>query len=201
MRQTVRFFSSVATVYILTIGVIGYALYPAPIFGSFSSPAYAKSPAVEKVVQQATQPKHSTISGKPIRVTVPDYGIDLPVDEGHYNEADSSWTLSNDHANYAMMTTLANNTSGNTLIYGHGTDAIFGKLGAKTPPTGTVAEIYTDNNHVFTYTFTDVRNLTPNDVYVLSEQSAKPTLTLQTCTGVFSEWRTMFRFEFKEMIQ
>lgn len=201
MRQTVRFFSSIATVYILTIGVIGYALYPAPIFSAPSPSAYAKSPVVEKTAQQATKPKHTVISGKPVRVTVPDYGIDLPVDEGHYNEADGSWTLSDNHAHYAMMTTLANNTSGNTLVYGHGTDAVFGKLGAKTPPAGTIAEIYTDNNHVFTYTFTDVRNLTPNDVFVLSEQSTKPTLTLQTCTGVFSEWRTVFRFEFREMIQ
>lgn len=201
MKQTVRFFSSVVTVYILTIGVIGYALYPAPIFSALNPSAYASSPKQEKIAQQYLKPKHTLISGKPIRVTVPDYGIDLPIDEGHYNETDGSWTLSETHAQYAMMTTLANNTSGNTLIYGHGTDAVFGKLGAKTPGVGTIAEIYTDNNHVFTYTFTDVRNLTPNDVYVLSEQSAKPTLTLQTCTGVFSEWRTLFRFEFKEMIQ
>ncbi len=200
MRQTVRFIASTVTVYLLIIGALGYALYPAPIFGAASPVAHAEPVApIEKVAQD--QPSRSLIAGKPIRITIPDYGVDLPVDEGYYNDRDGSWTLSQTHAQYAMMTTLANNLSGNTLIYGHGTNAVFGKLGAKTPPLGTLVEIYTDNGHVFTYTFADARNLTPNDTSVLNEQSTPPTLTIQTCTGVFSEWRTMFRFQFKEIVQ
>lgn len=196
--KTVRFALSTATVYLLTIGVIGYALYPTPIFHT-SQPVHAASASIN--VARTRPPAFTIITGKPVRLTVPEYGIDLPVDEGHYDESDGSWTLGDDHAYYALMTTPSNNFAGNTLIYGHGTDAVFGKLGARTPQPGTIAEVYTDNNHIFIYSFTDSRSVTPNDTSVLREAGGRATLTLQTCTGVFSEWRTMFRFEFKELVQ
>lgn len=196
MKRTVRFFTETLTVYVLTIGAIGYAIYPAPIFSRLSPTVQAKSSELQIAVEQIPQSKVNLVSGKPVRVTVPDYAIDLPVDDGYYNESNGSWTLSDTHAQYAMMTTLANNISGNTLVYGHGTDAVFGKLGANTPAVGTAAYIYTNNGHVFMYKFIDARSLTPNDVSVLTEQNSPATLTLQTCTGVFSEWRTMFRFQF-----
>lgn len=199
MKQAVRFVTSTASVYIATVGVMGYVIYPAPTFDREQSSHITAN--TQPLSLPEKQPEVSLIAGKPVRIVVPDYGIDLPVDEGHYNEADGSWTLSEAHAQYAMMTALANNLSGNTLIYGHGTDAVFGKLSSPRPAVGTIAEVYTDNNHVFRYAFTDSRDLTPTDTSVLDETNTPATLTIQTCTGMFSEWRTMFRFTLESMIQ
>jgi sortase (surface protein transpeptidase) len=197
--QKIRYVSAVATVYIMTIGIIGYALSPALLP---STTVYADTKKSEQLPHKPATPRFVVVSGKPVRVTIPDYGIDLPVDEGFYNPADGSWTLSETHAQFAMISVLANNFGGNTFVYGHGTDAVFGKIGTAPPPVGTVAKIYTDNNHVFVYTLKDVRNLTPNDTSVLDNVSVgPPTLTIQTCTGTFSEWRTMFRFGFERLEQ
>ncbi|MNH26302.1 Sortase family protein [compost metagenome] len=126
---------------------------------------------------------------------ITDSNIDLPINEGFYNEADGSWTLSDFHLQYAMMTMLANNHSGNTFVYGHATDQVLGPLVQNPPAVGSLAQIYTDNGHVFTYAFQSSRTLTPNDTSIFS-YSGPPILTVQTCTGSISEWRTMFTFTF-----
>jgi hypothetical protein len=197
--QKIRYISTVVTVYISTVGVIGYALSPTILP---NTTVYADTKKSEQLPHKPVTSRFVVVSGKPVRIAIPDYGIDLPVDEGFYNPNDGSWTLSETHAQFAMISVLANNFGGNTFIYGHGTDAVFGKIGTSSPPAGTVAKIYTDNNHIFVYTLKDVRSLTPNDTSVLDNISAgPPTLTIQTCTGTFSEWRTMFRFSFERAEQ
>ena len=195
MLRKIRFIASVSSVYLLTVGVLGYLIASAiPV-------AHAEVPRTVQRPHIPTKPKFVLVAGKPVRLVIPDYAIDLPVDEGYYDSASATWTLSETHAQFAMMTTLANNASGNTFIYGHGTDAVFGKLGATTPLPGTEALIYTDTNRVLSYRFQDARNLTPNDTSVFDDYNGPSTLTIQTCTGSLSEWRTMFRFTFEKVAQ
>lgn len=194
MIQKIRFIGSTAAIYLLTIGAIVYAAYPAQLF---STPVHAQANIPVTTPYKPAKPRFVMVSGKPVRITIPDYAIDLIVDEGTYNPADGSWTLSDTHAQFANFTAPANNHTGNTFIYGHATDIIFGKLAANTPAPGAIAYIYTDNNRVFTYQFSGAKTLTPNDTSIFDDtNSGKPTLTIQTCTGIFSEWRTMFRFDF-----
>ena len=61
---------------------------------------------------------------------------------------------------------------GTTFIYGHGTDAVFGKIGSSPPPSGTIAEITTDNGHVFTYVLQAVKNYEPSDTSVLQDTTS-----------------------------
>lgn len=198
MLRKARFIGSVSLLYLLTIGIIGCALQPTQLF---FVPVHADMKEEQKPNVPA-KPRFVLVSGSPVRITVPDYKIDLPVDEGFYNSADGSWTLSDTHAQFAMVSTVANNLAGNTFVYGHGTDAVFGKLGNLTPLPGTVAHIYTDTNQIFTYRFKEARNLTPNDTSVFDDiASGQPRLTIQTCTGSFSEWRTMFTFMFEKAEQ
>lgn len=196
MFRRVRFIGSVSLLYLLTIGIIGYGLQPSQLF-------FVPVHAGEKKQQRPNvpaKPRFVLVSGKPVRITVPDYQIDLPVDEGFYNSADGSWTLTDTHAQFAMISTVANNLAGNTFIYGHGTDAVFGKLGSLTPLPGTIARVYTDTNQVFTYRFKEAHSLTPNDTSVFNDiAKGQPRLTIQTCTGSLSEWRTMFTFTFERV--
>lgn len=187
----VRFTISICALYVFTIGIGWYALQPAPVVQHTALAA-----VVKKAPTEPAEPKFILISGKPIRIVIAELGIDLPVDEGNYNSADGSWTLSENHAQYAMMTVLANNHSGNTFIYGHGTDQVFGRLGNSPPSVGSVALVYTDNGHVFSYSFQYLANVPPEDTSVFNYQGP-PILTVQTCTGAVSEWRTMFHFKFE----
>lgn len=197
MLRKIRFFSSVGALYIMTIGTIGGILYSSHLFGA---PVWAK-PATVVVYKKPAPLPPKVISGKPTRVTIGSAGIDLPVTDGTYNESDGSWTLSDTQAQFAVMTVPANNHAGMTFIYGHGTDPVFGKIGTNTPPAGTIAEVQTDTNHTFRYVLQEVKNYTPNDASILENPAdGSPRLVIQTCTGAFSEWRTMFVFAFEKVV-
>lgn len=198
--KRLRFSLIAGGLYLGTIGLIGYAAVsaytPRPI-------ALAKEPITTNEPQKiepvkAAPPAFIPISGKPVRLIIPGSSIDLPIDEGFYNEADGSWTLSDSRLQYAMMTMLANNHSGNTFIYGHATDQVLGTLAKQPPAVGAHAQIYTDNGHIFTYLFESSRSLTPDDTSIFN-YSGPPILTVQTCTGSVSEWRTMFTFAFEKV--
>lgn len=196
MLQKIRFMSSIGALYILSFGTIGGLLYSSHLFGT---PVWAQpKPAIIQKTPVKLPPK--VISGKPVRIVIASAGIDLPVDEGIYHSTDGSWTLSDTHAQFAIMSSPANDHAGTTFIYGHGTDAVFGKIGTQHPPAGTIAHIYTDNGRVFTYALESIRNFEPSDTSVFDDMaSGPPRLIVQTCTGIFSEWRTMFTFTFREV--
>lgn len=140
------------------------------------------------------------ISGRPVRIVIPDSQVDLPIDPGYYDDTTGSWTLSGYRAQFAMMSTLANNLGGDTFIYGHNNNYVFGALRHHTPAVGATAYVYTDNGHIFTYTFVSSSSYDPNDTSVL-DYNGPSILTIQTCTGSLNEWRTMYRFIFNSVQQ
>lgn len=200
-RQRISFLLTTGGLYLGTIGFAYYVVVAAarPISSPHITTTVIEQPKKPTTPPAKPQPEFVLVSGKPVRLVVSASGIDLPVDEGYYNEATGTWTLSPSHAQFAMMTLLANNHSGNTFIYGHGTDQVFGQLVSKPPGPGSTAEIYTDNGHVFTYTFQSSRDLTPADTSVF-DYTGPPILTIQTCTGPVSEWRTMYQFTFNKVV-
>jgi hypothetical protein len=98
-----------------------------------------------------------------------------------------------------MVSALANNAAGETFVYGHNNDFVFGSLRHKTPAIGSVALLYTDNGHIFEYHFSAVTSLSPSDTSVL-DYSGTPILLIQTCTGSLNEWRTEYTFQFYKVI-
>jgi LPXTG-site transpeptidase (sortase) family protein len=194
--ETARYYTSLSLVYILTVAFGWLALHPiqrppAPL-------------AFQVQLEQLAAIKHlqlpTGISGKPIRIVIPDSGVDLPIDDGYYDEASGEWTLSGDRAQYAVSSSLANTQAGDTFIYGHNNNHVFGALRHNTPAVGAQALVYTDNNHIFSYRFATTKSLTPDDTSALHYQG-KPQLTIQTCTGSFNEWRTLFQFSFDKVVQ
>lgn len=138
-------------------------------------------------------PAPSVIHGHPTHIGIPSLGISLEIIDGRYNPADSSWTLSDTQAMFGTMTPEPNDTTGNTFIYGHATDRVFGRLPKLTP--GTEVAINTSNGLRFVYTYRSGVIVAPTDTSVLAA-TQKPTLTLQTCTGIWSENRHIFTFDF-----
>ncbi|MNP92425.1 Sortase family protein [compost metagenome] len=198
LLRKLRFYLATGGLHLVTIGLIGYAITTA--YAPRSTVVAAPPLATQQTQpdKKETAPAFIILSGKPLRLVIPDSGIDLPIDEGFYNETSGSWTLSDSRLQYAMITTQANNHSGNTFIYGHGTDQVLGSLANRTPADGSIAYIHTDTGRVFMYTFQSARSLTPNDTSVFN-YSGPPILTVQTCTGSLSEWRTLFTFKFEKV--
>jgi LPXTG-site transpeptidase (sortase) family protein len=189
-----RFYAQLAFVYILTLTFMFYALRPPTDAVSAQG---ILQPAANKIKVSSLPP---LISGKPVKIIIPASSINLPVDEGRYNQVDNSWTLSLDRAHFAMMSSQANNQSGVTFIYGHNNNNVFGALRKVTPQPGAVAQIHTDNGHIFEYAFEAAANVTPNDTSAL-RYSGPPILTVLTCTGSVNEWRTLYKFNFLRVVQ
>jgi LPXTG-site transpeptidase (sortase) family protein len=192
LRKTI-IFCSMAACYIIAMFTLAYLIH------SSLQPKLTQTRGRKEValVGSAKQ-QHKAKYGKPVRLVVADRDIDIAVGEGHYDPESDTWTEDESRALFALTTSLPNDRSGLTYIYGHGTDRVFGRLGTDPPPKGTEAKVYTSNNLVFLYQLVSVRNVKPDDTSILQKISeGKPRLVLQTCTGLFSEWRTVFNFAYK----
>jgi LPXTG-site transpeptidase (sortase) family protein len=154
----------------------------------FSTAASAAAPHID--------PPAQVISGKPVRIQIPALHIDLQVADGRYNAEDHSWTLSKDKAQYALNTPLANNSEGNTFIYGHNRKQVFSTLNRIKP--GDRAIVTTDNGHRFTYTFRMAYETNPSDDSLFQYKGA-PILTVQTCSGLWYQNRQLFTFNFENV--
>jgi LPXTG-site transpeptidase (sortase) family protein len=136
--------------------------------------------------------KPDYIEGTPRHITVPSLGIDTNIVDGLYDNKTGNWTLTEDSAFFATTSNLVNSDSGNTFIYGHNSQKIFGKL--LNINAGAEVIITTDNGYEFTYVFLATEAVRPTDVYTLN-YSGKPRLTLQTCSGVWNQTRQMSYYE------
>ncbi|HVX24210.1 MAG TPA: sortase [Candidatus Saccharimonadales bacterium] len=187
------FYGRLGLVYGLTVWAVVVVFHPA---GLLAAPHLFTLTAAERPLPPPAQ----AISGRPVRIVISSEHVDLPVDPGYYNPADGSWTLSGYRAQFAMVSSLANNLAGNTFIYGHNNNYVFGALRHHTPNSGAIALLYTANHHIFAYSFVNATSVGPTDVNVLNYRGPS-LLTIQTCTGSLNEWRTMYRFRFTELVQ
>jgi hypothetical protein len=196
--QKVRFCTNIGSLYVLSIAFAWYVIHPLPAFRPISVTKHQKS-------QMMPAPSFNLVSGLPVRIVVPGSSwdgrvVDLPVDPGYYDSATDSWTLSGYHAQFAMVSSQANNFAGETYIYGHNNDYVFGALRHVTPAVGSTALLYTSNGHVFSYSFVSTSNVAPDMTAVL-DYKGPPVMTIQTCTGSFNEVRTLYEYNFDKEVQ
>lgn len=135
----------------------------------------------------------NAVTGKPVSIQLPSVHISLPVTDGSYNPQTGDWTLSKDHAQFALPSVQPNNIQGDTFVYGHALTNIFGNLYKLRP--GDKAIITTDNGYNFTYTFTSTQLFSPEDTSVFNYKGI-PRLTVQTCSGSYSQHRQMYYFSY-----
>jgi hypothetical protein len=170
-------------------------------FGSIGALAYAnQAPAASGPVTISAPPvlPPAAISGRPVSLSVQSLGLRLNVETGEYNQASDSWTLSGLNAHFATVTSLANNSAGNTFIYGHNNNDVFGPL-KRLQPNAEV-EITTDNGSIFYYSLVNSKTVAPSDVSIFN-YSGPPILTIQTCTGAFHEQRELYQFKFERVVE
>jgi hypothetical protein len=146
------------------------------------------------------KPKFVEINGMPVKIVLPDSNVNLPIVPGYYSADTNSWTLTGREAQFAMISTLPNNLAGQTFIYGHNNDYVFGALRHVTPSIGQPALLYLSNGHILQYSFLSVQSVGPTQTSVLSYTS-KPTLLIQTCTGSLNELRTEYSYKFVKVVQ
>lgn len=182
-----RFYTSVGAIYAATL-VFGLSA-----LGAFDSPP--PRPLANAAPIAVAAPQTVVVNqGKPVALSIPAANLDhLAIDDGVYDPASQAWTLSGNHAQFALSSVVANDYGGNTLIYGHNHWWVFGRLKLMQP--GDTMQIFTDNGHVFTYQFTGTTDLQPNDLSVF-KFDGPPTVTLQTCAGNWNEIRRMYHFKF-----
>lgn len=187
--------------------LIGAALIGAALLlfaaGGWFAYSYLQSVAEQKTAQSASAhatvsvpvqtvtPAPGTVSGTPVSFAMASVGVSQPVEHGEYDASTGQWTLSYHAVYWGTMTAPVNSQTGNTFIYGHDVPQIFGNLlKAKVGDTATVT---TDNGYVFTYTLRSSEAVSPSDVSKL-QPTDKPTLTVQTCSGTWYQYRQMLTF-------
>jgi LPXTG-site transpeptidase (sortase) family protein len=193
ISKKIPLFPKVVSLYVLVIPVIlGFN----GLWDSVQSLDAVSDIIMTDALAAPRQVAPKTITGQPVRITVPRLGIDLSVVTGKYNAAADTWTLTSDKAQFADITDLPNNQQGNTFIYGHNTEAVFSKLAGL--QRGDEVHVYTTNHHVFTYVYAKDESVKPTTTTVLAS-SAQPKLTLMTCEGIFSLTRRIMYFSFTEV--
>jgi len=183
-RTNRAFYGSLLAMNVMVGVVFVLVSVPAPM-PVLAAPIVVSKPFVRQVVIPATV-------GTPIRLVVPSLQLDLVVATGSYDAQVGDWTSSASKALYADISMPANDSNGTTLIYGHARLALFANLSTLQP--GAVAEVYTDNNYVFRYTYASYKQVVPTDTSVFTSQGS-PALVLQTCSGAWDVYRSLYSFE------
>ena len=147
-------------------------------------------------IQKQAPVAPQAVSGHPVRIVASSVGVDMPVVDGFYDTTTGNWTLYSDKAQFATMTTEPNDKAGQTFIYGHATQRVFGKL--LNMNVGDQAEVYTSNGYKFTYTLKQTEVVTPQNTNILG-YTGSPRLLLQTCVGAWSQNRKFFILDFTKV--
>lgn len=144
----------------------------------------------------SSQQVKSIISGIPAKLVIQSIGMDLAVGTGSYDSNTGSWTNDGTKAYYADVSVPSNDHNGTTLIYGHGQQPVFGELHNLQPNDEAV--VYSENGYYFHYSYQSMRQVLPTDTSVFQE-NGKPNLVLQTCSGAWDSYRSLYTFELKSV--
>jgi LPXTG-site transpeptidase (sortase) family protein len=134
----------------------------------------------EKKSSTATEfvPEHINIAGAGVDLKV----VSVPLEAG-------TWKVNNSVANYAQGTSLVSNKEGNVGIFAH--DRQVGFANIKNLKDQDSIEVFGNGyKAVYKVNKQDVVDPTSVDVFYKTEE---PTLTLVTCTGLFSQKRYIIR--------
>jgi LPXTG-site transpeptidase (sortase) family protein len=178
------------------LALLPIALFGSGLFLNHLSTLQAQEIATQLAPSAQFDPEPKVFRGKPVRVIVPRHSIDLPVIEGSFDQKTGEWTLTNDKAQFALNSSIANNQGGNTFIYGHDRPHIFRPLADL--KEGDVAEVITENNYRFVYRYRTAVTVPPTNTSIFN-YTGPPVLTLQTCSGAWSQYRRLMTFDFVEV--
>lgn len=191
----VPIFWRILPIYIVTIVLVAFPIYRDKLDKVEASRA---SIDAQQKLSGSKEASSTHISGNPSRIIIPRLGIDLQVISSQYDSAKLTWPVASDASNYAVNTAKNNDFEGKTLIYGHKTQGVFGKT--KMISAGDEVFVYTDNNHIFRYTYAYDERVSPINTQLFASLAGKPGLVLMTCDGTWDQQRRIMFFELSEAI-
>jgi LPXTG-site transpeptidase (sortase) family protein len=149
-------------------------------------------------VSQAQIRQANYIGGIPVSLQIASLHMNLQIIPGVYNPKTKTWNLTLNKVQYATVTPMPNNESGNTFMYGHYRPEVFAYL--HTIHANAQAVVTTANGHQFYYQLVAEKVISPNDSAAVFNYSGPPILTLQTCTGLFFQSRQLFTFDLVKVV-
>ncbi len=139
------------------------------------------------------------LQGTPVRLVIPSLAIDLPVGPGRFDASQHTWVTDKTIVDFIPATAPLTNTQGSMFLYGHNAGNVLGKTNHLN--AGDVAYIYTDNGHVFSYTYTSDVVVKPTNVDVLNGLNmGAPGFKLMTCVGWMDQDRRIMTFTLTKAI-
>ncbi len=154
---------------------------------------YQSVPIFSPVVKKQIKPIKS---GIPNQLVIESLGIDLDVGVGSYNPKTGDWTVDATRAFYADVSMPLNDYLGTTLIYGHAQWPVFGNLHSIQPNSKAI--LYTNNGYIFSYVYQSMQQVLPSDTSVF-RNNGDPILVLQTCSGAWDAYRSLFTFKLESV--
>lgn len=139
----------------------------------------------------ASKPNITVAVGKPAQLFIPSLGMQLAVQEGAFNAQTREWKLSDTSAMHATNSVPPNNSNGTTLLYGHGTPAVFASL--VNLQKGDTAQVQATNGDIYVYRYSKKQDVTPDNTSIF-RVDGPPTLVLQTCSGPWDSLRSLYAF-------
>lgn len=127
--------------------------------------------------QSAVNSIPGTTPESPVRIQVPDVGIDLPVFPATLTG--TKWTYTTKGVSHLSSTPFPGG-NGNPVFYGHNWPNIFSGLHKST--LGQSIILTSSAGTKLTYTITDIQVVTPDKIEILN-QTGDPRITIFTCTG------------------
>jgi LPXTG-site transpeptidase (sortase) family protein len=181
----------------LTIGAL-FVLAGA-LLGSESIIDYVHSlserPSVVSPEQKPSFKPRQSHNAQPTHISVSRIGLSVDVEPGYYDDSQQAWTVSDTKAQFATTTSEPNEIGGNTFIYGHNREGIFGSL--HNAQIGDEA-IVTTTDKTYTYRLVSSKDVKPTDASLFNYKG-KPILTLQTCSGAWDQYRRLFVFNLEKV--
>lgn len=182
--------------YVIFLGLFAIFFYSA--FGIFIGPNKAIAQTDRATMIQAVATGYLapirviTQYTQPVAINVPSLDLQIPIEVGSYDYQKHEWSINDNSAFYADITSKLNTTSGQTVIYAHNKNSLFGKL--KSLNSNDLVILTDESAQDYTFALTNTRLVKPTDTSVFYEKPDKPILVLITCDGLFDENRKLLYF-------
>lgn len=140
----------------------------------------------EKILSFNARPAQAQevkVKNIPVKISIPKSKISLDIDIASIR--DGVWDVSQTRATYLDIS-AGLGQGGNTVVYGHNKNAIFGPI--RWLEKGDEIVMYDQNGNEYKYVISETITTNPDAIEYV-EPKDKETLTIYTCTGLFDSKR------------
>jgi LPXTG-site transpeptidase (sortase) family protein len=117
--------------------------------------------------------------------------LEIAVETGKYDQESDTWNITDNSAYYAQESMPLASKVGNSVIYAHNKQHLFGNL--KNLKPGDTAQITDSNGVIHEYVYQKNIEISPSNTDVFYSQDTY-NLILLTCSGLFDQYRTLYYF-------